>query len=140
MQRGLIALIAGLAVGLGVAEPALASPTLAGTGDATAITDSSADLNGVVYRERIGARWLFEYSPSAHFNDAVSTTTPVALAGRLTAVERQVTGLMPSTTYYWRVVIVIRKGTHTEQTFGATHTLATAAAGPSSVTPASSGA
>jgi phosphodiesterase/alkaline phosphatase D-like protein len=135
VQRGLIALIAGMAVGFGAAAPAMASDTLAATGNATSITADSADLNGVVYRDRVGARWLFEYSTSAQFNSAVLTTTPVAIHGRLTAVERKVSGLVADTTYYWRVVLVVRSGTHTAQTFGQTQTLQTAAL-PATTAPA----
>ena len=123
-----------MAVGLGVAAPALASDTLVATGDATSITTDSADLNGVVYRERVGARWLFEYSTSSHFNTSVISTTPVAVHGRLIAVERQVSGLVPDTTYYWRVVLVVRNGTKTAQTFGSTSTLVTAATPPATTT------
>jgi hypothetical protein len=134
MQRGLIALIVGMTVGLGTAVPALASTSLAASGDATSITPTSADLNGVVYRDRVGARWLFEYSANPGFNTLVATTTPVTLTGRLTAVERKVTGLAPNTTYFWRVVLVVRAGTRTAQTFGATKTLTTSAAATASST------
>jgi phosphodiesterase/alkaline phosphatase D-like protein len=116
-----------MTAGLGAAVPALASTSLAASGDATSITATSADLNGVVYRDRVGARWLFEFSANSGFNTLVATTTPVPLTGRLTAVERKVTGLAPGTTYYWRVVLVVRAGTKTAQTFGATKTLTTAA-------------
>jgi phosphodiesterase/alkaline phosphatase D-like protein len=139
MQRRLIALIVGTAVGLGAAAgPAMASTTLAASGDATSITTTSADLNGVVYRDRVGARWLFEYSANSSFDTMVASTTPVTIKGRLTAVERQVTGLAPDSTYYWRVVLVVRSGTRTAQTFGATKTLTTSAAAPATAaTPAS---
>ena len=136
MQRRLIALIVGMTVGLGAAAPAMASTTLAASGDATSITTTSADLNGVVYRERVGARWLFEYSANSSFNTMVATTTPVTIKGHLTAVERQVTGLAPATTYFWRVVLVVRSGTRTAQTFGATKTLTTSAATATSTTAA----
>ena len=35
--------------------------------------------------------------------------------------------LIPGTTYYWRVVLVVRSGTRIAQTFGQTETLQTAA-------------
>jgi phosphodiesterase/alkaline phosphatase D-like protein len=135
VQRGYIVLIAAVAIGLGAAAPALASDTLAATGDATSITTSSADLNGVVYRERVGARWLFEYSVNPQFDATVVSTTPIMVRGRLTAVERKVSGLTPDTTYYWRVVLVVRSGTHTARTFGSTATLMTAAAPAAATTP-----
>jgi phosphodiesterase/alkaline phosphatase D-like protein len=127
VQRGLIAFIAAVAVGLGMAASAMAADALASTGNATSITPTSADLNGVVYRDHVGARWLFEYSSSPGFNTTVVSTTPVGMTGRLTVVERKVTGLIPATTYYWRVVLVVRSGTRTAQTFGSTQTLETTA-------------
>jgi hypothetical protein len=128
MQRGLIALIAGMAVGLGAVASAAASDTLVATGDATSVTANGADLNGVVFRDHVGARWLFEYSTSSRFNAAVMTTTPVAMHGRLTVVERRVSGLRAHTTYYWRVVVAVRSGTRAVQIFGQTETLTTLAA------------
>jgi hypothetical protein len=126
VRHGLIALAVVTGLGLGTASPALASDTLVSSGDATSITSSTADLNGVLYRERIGARWLFEYSTSPTFDIALLSTPPLLLPGRLTAVERQISGLTPATTYYWRVVLVVRSGTQAVQSFGATETLLTA--------------
>jgi phosphodiesterase/alkaline phosphatase D-like protein len=128
MPRGLIALVAAMAVGLGAPPPALAADTLAATGDATSITADSADLNGVVYCEKAGAHWRFEYSPSPHFSSGVASSLPGSLRGQLTAVERKVSDLAPATTYYWRVVLVVRSGTRTAQTYGSTATFQTDAA------------
>ena len=117
---------AGVGLGLAAPVPAMAADTLAASGDATSITATSADLNGVVYRERVGARWLFEYSTSPTFDGSVLSTPPVTIPGRLTAVESQVSDLAPATTYYWRVVLVVRSGTRAAQTYGATERLMTA--------------
>jgi hypothetical protein len=125
VRRGLITLALVAGSGLGTAAPATAASTLAASGDATSITAHSADLNGAVYRERVGARWLFEYSTSSTFSTSLLSTPPVLLAGRLTVVERQISGLAPGATYYWRVVLAVRSGTTTAQTVGATRTFET---------------
>ena len=106
MRRGLTALVVGVTAGFGVVAPALAGGgLLASSGDATSVTDRSADLNGVVFSPRPGAHWRFILSERRSFHHA-EVTPAVALHGRLVAVERQLSGLSPATTYFWRVQLV----------------------------------
>jgi phosphodiesterase/alkaline phosphatase D-like protein len=106
VRRRWIALVTGMVATSGVVAPALAaSPMVVSTGNATSVTMSGADLNGIVNIEGQHSQWLFEYTAQAGFKRGVKVTPAVAAGVGLRLVERRVTGLKPGTTYYWRVVV-----------------------------------
>jgi len=74
------------------------------TGDATAITSTSATLSGIVHTRGRDTNWWFEYGPSL---PSPTTTTPQAIpAGQGGPVSATVTGLTPGTVYHYRLVAV----------------------------------
>lgn len=91
---------------VGALEPAgaLASAE-ATTGNATSITDSSAQLNGAIDPVYPDSAWLFEYSTSPSFAKDVHYTPGQAAGQGVEAVAATVTGLSASTSYYDRVIV-----------------------------------
>jgi hypothetical protein len=110
------------------------------TGDATAVTATTAVLNGVVETNGDDTTWFFEYGPTS----AYGATTPSQVLEREEdgPVAATVTGLTPATTYHYRLV-----ATHPDRpviegrSFGADRTFTTAPAPqpPGSAGPPASG-
>ena len=72
------------------------------TGDVTAITATSATLNGVVRTRGRDTRWSFEYGLSL---PSTTSTTPQDIpAGQGGPVSATLTGLTPGTVYHYRLV------------------------------------
>lgn len=79
-----------------------ATGAIATTGQATSITPTSAELNGVANPAKPGASWLFEYGTTT----AYGHSTEVTSAGTgVSVVSAKVTGLSPRTTYHFRLVV-----------------------------------
>jgi hypothetical protein len=95
----LAVLVAALLPGRATADPD--GPT-ATTGVATAVTDTTATLNGVVETAGHEAVWFFEYGPTT----AYGLKTGAVRIGRDQGgpVAATVTGLAPSTLYHYRLV------------------------------------
>ncbi len=125
VQRRLIALAAGTAVGFGAAAPAFGGQPIAASGDATSVSATAADLNGVVARAAPGTRWRFAYSPNARMRRGLTLTPAVPLHGRVVAVERHVSYLRPHTRYFWRIVVLVTAGHRTYVVDGARRSFVT---------------
>src|SRR5947209_4307691 len=98
----LLALLAPAALALG--EP------VASTGNATAITPTSATINGTINPEGQSTTYYFEYGTTTSYG----TQTAMAGAGSGTAdvkVSTAIESLTPNTTYHYRVVASNASGT-----------------------------
>jgi hypothetical protein len=80
----------------------VAPSTIATTGQATSVTATSAELNGVVNAGSAGATWLFEYGKTTSYDHSTKET---AVGTGLTVVSSKVTGLAPDTTHHFRLVV-----------------------------------
>lgn len=91
------------------------------TGEATSVTDTTARLNGAVNPQSRAAKYRFEYGPTTGYSlqTAWQDVTPVNSAHRQVGAE--VSGLVPGTTYHYRVVAQSDAGTITgeDRTFTA---------------------
>ena len=116
---GLAALAAMLIAGVAVA----AAPT-ATTGAATAITDTTATLEGTVSPNQEDTTYYFEYGTTTRYGTKTPTQGPVA-GNADRSVSADVTGLEASTTYHYRLVATNPSGT----AMGADVTFTTAAPG-----------
>ena len=75
---------------------------IATTGQATGVTGTSAELNGVVNTTDPAPQWFFQYGQTRTYGHA----TPVHSIGQgLTLVSVKVTGLKPRTAYHFRLVV-----------------------------------
>lgn len=73
------------------------------TGTATSITSTSATLNGVALTLNPSSAWSFQYGTTTAYGEA-SRSASIGLG--LTSVSTTVTGLRPSTTYHFRLVVL----------------------------------
>ncbi|MGZ8687921.1 MAG: hypothetical protein ACXWZP_05795, partial [Gaiellaceae bacterium] len=132
-MRGMVATIAAAVLSLATAATAatLAAPT-AITGPVSAVGGTTATLNGTVNPAGLATDWWFEYGTTTSYGSKTATTA----AGSGTAnssVSRALAGLVPSTTYHYRLVAKSSGGT----TNGADG-LFTTASPPTAVTGAAS--
>jgi phosphodiesterase/alkaline phosphatase D-like protein len=98
-------------------------PPSAVTGAASAVTDNSATLAGSVAANGADATVTFEYGETtAYGSSAAGSPSPVS-GSTSTAVTAALSGLIPGTTYHYRVVASSTNGT----TEGADQTFTTAA-------------
>jgi len=114
-----LAVVSVLAASLLCASLALAATgPMAATSPATNVTSSSATLNGTVAPNKTTTTYHFEYGQSS--TSLSSMTTPATVNGNATkSVSADVTGLIPGTTYFFRIVATNPSGTTTgsEQSF-----------------------
>jgi hypothetical protein len=129
VRRKKIALAACVLATFVAATPAVAQvEPIATTGNPGTVTATTAQLNGVVRPLAAGSSWLFQVSLNPGFNwDTQSTPALAVPRDALEVVERMVTGLTPSSTYFYRVVVESTHKGHTVTTLGGTETLSTAA-------------
>jgi hypothetical protein len=73
------------------------------TGAATAVTSTSATLNGVALTINPSSAWLYQYGTSSSYGQ-YSRGNSVGLG--LTAVSQTITGLTPNTTYHFRLIVI----------------------------------
>jgi hypothetical protein len=111
MDRGRIRASVGWLVTIAVLlfSAASARADLLTTANATGITSTSARLNGLVDPSGTGSSWFFQYSTSSDMRAASATGSQAADSG-LTAVSQLISQLAPSTTYYFRIVLVPAAG------------------------------
>lgn len=81
--------------------PAAVAAATATTGGVTNLTSTSATLNGTVTADSGGARWYFEYGTSTEYGQLTATQQ---VPSGTTDVAANLTGLMPATTYHYRLV------------------------------------
>ncbi len=109
---------------------------------ATSLGSTGATLNGTIKAGTVGVRWQFEYGTSSSLLSPSATTISAAtdndvdmITSATVSVGTPLTGLAPSTTYYYRVVGVSNYGADTEGVlYGSILSFTTAAAGTYSVT------
>lgn len=111
MRRFLAAVVGASAMLAGIAPAALAAaePVVV-TGNATAITPTTATVNGTVNPEGQSTTYYFEYGTTTSYG----SRTSMASAGSGTAdvkVSTSIEPLTPNTTYHYRVVATNASGT-----------------------------
>ena len=95
---------------LGAPAAMAASEPGVSTGNATAITATSATLNGTVNAEGQATTYYFEYGSTTNYGSQTPSTT--AGSGTATAkVSAPVASLMPNATYHYRLVATNPSGT-----------------------------
>jgi hypothetical protein len=128
-----------LAVCVGVLAPAAAiadAGPFARTGDATAVTATTATLNGAVAPLRRDTTYLFVYGPTALYG--AQTQAQQLGAGPPAAVSAAVAGLAPGTLYHYRLV-AFHTGRPRERDVGEDRTFTTAPAPAPAPQPAATG-
>jgi hypothetical protein len=112
MRRFLLATTCAWAVLVLFAPAAVAAgEPVVSTGNATAITPTSATLNGTLNPEGQATTYYFEYGPTTSYG---SQTTTAAGGGSATAgvkVLAPIAALTPNTTYHYRLVATNASGT-----------------------------
>jgi Concanavalin A-like lectin/glucanases superfamily len=100
----------------------LASKPVASTGGATAITDTSATLNGSVNPVGQQATYRFEYGTSTAYGSRTTDRTVSPTDDLSHSVAAGVSGLTPGATYHYRLVATNATGTTVgaDQSFTAT--------------------
>jgi PKD repeat protein len=114
----------------GAAPPAPPAPQtpLAGTGSATQVGIGAAHLDGTVNPGGPAAvTYRFSYGSSAANLDHSSSDTPVPAGTTASPVGATITGLSPSTTYYFRLDVTLAGATYS----GAVRSFTTLAPAPS---------
>jgi hypothetical protein len=114
--------------GFAATGTALAGPPAATTGAASAVTATTATLNGTVFANKESTTYRFEYGTTTAYGSQSPAGTSDGNADK--AVSADITGLAPSTTYHFRLVATNASGTST----GADAQLTTAPAGAAAVT------
>jgi hypothetical protein len=129
MRRTLQVLVLSLVAGASITGVAAAasSPTVA-TGPATKIGNSSAVLNGTVNPNGHATQYSFSYGPTTAYGATTSTGT-VKAGTKAVAVTRTASGLIPGTTYHYRITAASSGGL----VVGADRTFTTTGHPPASV-------
>jgi hypothetical protein len=126
--RGTVFSICVALAGLAATGTALADPPGATTGAASAVTATSATLNGTVSPNKESTTYRFEYGTTTAYGSQTPAGTSGGNADK--SVSADVTGLAPSTTYHFRLVAANASGTAT----GADAQFTTGPAGAAAVT------
>jgi len=109
-QRGVIRPV-GVQADIGAFE--LAPPT-AVTGAASDVTPTGATVAGTATNPDVtGGQAFFEYGVASDPTGSQTTTQPVAAGASGAPLSAQLTGLTPSTTYHYRLVVKNADGTST---------------------------
>lgn len=104
-QRGVLR-PAGAGCDVGAFELA---PPGAATGPAAQVVPDAATLTGTVVNQHAGSSARFEYGTSLAYGSSVQVGVGAATGGQ--AVSARLTGLTPSTTYHYRLVVTNADGT-----------------------------
>jgi hypothetical protein len=111
------ALLFTLVAFLGLVAPAQAAPPTLGPVSAHNIQGTSVLLKGTVDPEGLATAYFFEYAKAASFAGAIKTPSASAGSGTDPHPARvAVSGLSPSTTYFFRLVAANSSGTSTGST------------------------
>jgi hypothetical protein len=108
---------------VGVGNALAAGAPAATTGAASRVSGTSATLNGTVTPGQGATTYAFQYGPTASYGTQTPTQGPVN-GTKAKKVSAAVTGLVPATTYHFRVLATNAAGT----TYGSDATFATPAA------------
>lgn len=86
-------------------------PPTATTEAATAITGTSAKLNGTVNPEGAAATYQFEYGPTTAYGTSVPVPAGSAGSGISPLAESQTIAVQPESTYHFRITAISAEGT-----------------------------
>lgn len=100
------------------------------TQDATELTATGAKLNGTVNPHDLSSEVTFEYGTSTDYGTAVSASQSPVTGSSNTNVSISLTGLIPLTTYHYRIKTINLLGT----SFGEDKTFATLGQAPAATT------
>jgi hypothetical protein len=89
---------------------ALAAKPAAQTLSASAVTATSASLNGIVETAGSTTTWQFQYGTSTNFAHATPIQQITGGGNKAHAVAATISSLAPGTTYYFRLVVTTSKG------------------------------
>jgi len=108
--------------------PALSTTPTATTDAAGSITSTGATLNGTVNANNASTTVTFRYGVTTAYGTTVAADQSPVTGTSGTAVSKGITGLIPNTTYHYRVVGVNAAGTTNglDQTFTTTSIVPTA--------------
>lgn len=81
------------------------------TGSATAVSTTTATLNGTVNANNLSSAVTFEYGTTISYGSTAAATPSPVTGTSVTSVNAAMTGLTPSTTYHFRVKAVSTGGT-----------------------------
>lgn len=107
MDRGRIHLLLACLIALtvaGLTAPA-AGAFVPSTGDADAVTTSSAVLHGVIDPSTSGSAWYFQYSSDRTMRSGLQKTASTPASTGLQVVQAMVSQLTPATSYYFQLVV-----------------------------------
>ena len=108
---------------LTAAGPAHAAVTVAVTKPATAVTQSSATLQGEITPQSSASAYYFDYGPTTTYG--TQTMSTYVTTGLLESVHANITNLAPGTVYHYRLV----GGQGSKVSFGSDLTFKTAGGG-----------
>lgn len=103
-------LMAAFAASLLITASAQAAVPAATTGNATALTQTSAKLHGTVKPNGQNTTWHFEIGPTTAYGAATGEQGPAVAGSGTTAVAADVGGLAPGTVYHYRIVATNASG------------------------------
>lgn len=94
-------------------------PPIATTGSATAVASASATLNGIINANGYSTAVTFEYGLTTSYGTEVTSDQSPVTGFSNTTVSKSLPGLVPSTTYHYRVKGISSEGTGlgTDMTF-----------------------
>jgi hypothetical protein len=111
MRRFLLTVACAWAVlALAAAAATAATEPVVSTGNATAITSTSATLNGTVNPEGQATTYYFEYGTTTSYGSQTATADAGSGTANV-AVSAQLASLTPDTTYHYRLVAINSSGT-----------------------------
>lgn len=102
---------AGAGYGNEISFTTFAQPPIVTTLAATHLTGSSATLNAVVNPNWLASTVTFEYGTTSNYGTTVTAEQNPVAGGSDTLVNSIITGLLPETTYHFRVKAVNNLGT-----------------------------
>jgi WD40 repeat protein len=115
---------------LRIYDASVTTSTTAATNSATNITSNSATLNGVVNANNNQTTITFEYGTTTNYGNTMNAT-PNTVSGTVnTPISAVISGLIPNTTYHFRVKAVNSSGTF----YGKNQTFNTLQAKPAAIT------
>jgi hypothetical protein len=111
-MRRFVGVFAGVLVLVGLIGPgvAAASEPVVSTGTATAITSTSAKLNGTVNPGAEATSFYFEYGTTTAYGSQTATS-PVGSGSADVSVAAPISSLTPNTAYHYRLVAINGSGT-----------------------------
>jgi hypothetical protein len=85
-------------------------PTVVTTA-ATAVTGTTATLNGTVNANNVSSTVMFEWGPTVAYGTLINGIPPTVSGNSVTPVSAPIAGLLPGNTYHFRVIAFNTNGT-----------------------------